>query len=67
MADDDLSQNQSENGTEGEADSPDQGSVHTLTPVPEDREPGPLDYMPLFVRSLEVAGFFVVVFLVALV
>ena len=49
MADDDLSQNQSENGTEGEADSPDQGSVHTLTPVPVDREPGPQDYMPLFV------------------
>ena len=49
MADDDLPQNQSESSTEGEADSPDQRSVHTLTPVPEDREPGPLDYMPLFV------------------
>jgi ribonuclease E len=49
VADDDLSQNQSESSTEGEADSPDQRSVHTLMPVPEDLEPGPSDYMPLFV------------------
>jgi ribonuclease E len=49
VADDDLSQTQSENSTQGEADSPDQLSVHTLTPVPADRQPDQPDYMPLFV------------------
>src|SRR5262249_5649521 len=49
VADDDLSQTQSENSVQGEADSPDQLSVHTLTPVPADRQPDQPDYMPLFV------------------
>jgi ribonuclease E len=49
VADDDLSQTQSEDSTQGEADSPDQLTVHTLTPVPADRQPDQPDYMPLFV------------------